>query len=73
MNVLNKVYRFYRDGFAGMTIGKSLWLLIIIKVAILFLVLKMFFFPNVIKERSENEAVEPGNIVRSELLDRTAR
>lgn len=73
MNVLNKVYRFYRDGFAGMTIGKSLWLLIIIKVAILFLVLKLFFFPNVIKERSENEAVEPGNIVRSELLDRTAR
>lgn len=73
MNVLNKIYRFYRDGFAGMTIGKSLWLLIIIKVAILFLVLKLFFFPNVIKERSENEAVEPGNIVRSELLDRTAR
>lgn len=73
MNVLNKVYRFYRDGFAGMTIGKSLWLLIFIKVAILFLVLKLFFFPNVIKERSENEAVEPGNIVRSELLDRTAR
>ena len=71
MNIFRKIYCFYRDGFAGMTIGRSLWLLIIIKVAVLFLVLKLFFFPNVIKEESENSGETPENIVRSNLLERT--
>ncbi len=73
MNLLTRIYRFYRDGFAGMTVGKSLWVLIIIKVAILFLVLKLFFFPNIIKERSASQDTDPGTVVRTELLDRTTR
>lgn len=71
MNLLTKIYRFYRDGFAGMTIGRSLWALIIIKVLILFLVLKIFFFPNFIKEESERNGVEPANVVKTELLNRS--
>lgn len=70
MNLLYKVYRFYRDGFAGMTIGKSLWLLIIVKVAIMFLVLKLFFFPDVVKEESELRGTPPDNVVRENLLNR---
>ncbi|PIE65146.1 MAG: DUF4492 domain-containing protein [Desulfobacterales bacterium] len=41
-----KIYRFYRDGFRSMTIGKTLWKIIIIKLIIMFGVLKWFFFPN---------------------------
>ena len=71
-NLLVRIFRFYRDGFAGMTIGKSLWALILIKVAIIFLVLKLFFFPNVIKEQSELNGESSANVVKTELLNRTA-
>lgn len=42
----SKIYRFYRDGFRNMTTGKTLWKIIIVKLFIMFAVLKMFFFPN---------------------------
>ncbi|MGL1932803.1 MAG: DUF4492 domain-containing protein [Desulfotalea sp.] len=41
-----KIFRFYRDGFSNMTTGKTLWKIIILKLFIMFAVLKMFFFPN---------------------------
>jgi hypothetical protein len=41
-----RVYRFYIDGFHRMTVGKSLWKVIIIKLIIMFGVLKLFFFPD---------------------------
>ena len=40
------IFRFYRDGFRRMTLGKTLWKIILIKLFIMFAVLKMFFFPN---------------------------
>lgn len=41
-----RIYRFYRDGFRGMTVGRTLWKIIFIKLFILFAVLKFFFFPD---------------------------
>jgi hypothetical protein len=41
-----KVFAFYRDGFARMTVGKTLWKIIFIKLLVMFAVLKLFFFPN---------------------------
>lgn len=41
-----RVFRFYRDGFKKMTVGKTLWKIIFIKLIIMFAVLKVFFFPN---------------------------
>lgn len=43
-NALNSVWEFYRDGFRNMTWGRPLWGLIILKVIILFAVLRAFFF-----------------------------
>lgn len=40
------IYRFYRDGFKRMTLGKTLWKIILVKLVVLFAVLKLFFFPN---------------------------
>lgn len=45
-NVSYRVWAFYRDGFRSMTIGRTLWALILIKLFIMFAVLKLFFFPN---------------------------
>ena len=42
----SNIFRFYYDGFKAMTVGKKLWLIILIKLAIMFLVFKLFFFPN---------------------------
>ncbi len=32
-----------------MTVGKKLWVIIIIKLMIIFLILKLFFFPDYLK------------------------
>jgi hypothetical protein len=41
-----RIYRFYRDGFAAMTLGRTLWKIILIKLLVMFGVLKLFFFPD---------------------------
>ncbi|NCC76904.1 DUF4492 domain-containing protein [Desulfobulbus propionicus] len=41
-----RIFQFYRDGFRRMTVGRTLWKIIGIKVFILFAVLKFFFFPD---------------------------
>lgn len=43
-NYPGRIYRFYRDGFRSMTIGKTLWKIIFIKLFVMFAVLKLFFF-----------------------------
>jgi len=60
MVLLKKIFYFYYDGFRNMTVGKKLWLIIIIKLFVLFVVLKLFFFPDFLdvhfktdKEKSE--------------------
>ena len=44
MGVFGKVWRFYRDGFRQMTWGRTLWVLIFLKLIILFAILRVFFF-----------------------------
>jgi len=38
------IYRFYLEGFKSMTVGKTLWVILIIKLFIMFGILKLFFF-----------------------------
>ena len=42
------VANFYIQGFREMTWGRELWVLIILKLVILFLVLRLFFFKPVL-------------------------
>ena len=52
VQTLKNIYAFYRDGFARMShLGRMLWVLILVKVAILFLVLKVFFFQDYLDQR----------------------
>ena len=43
---LTRIYTFYRNGFKAMTVGRTLWKIILIKLLVMFAVLKLFFFPN---------------------------
>jgi len=38
------IFHFYYDGFKNMTVGKRLWIIILIKLIVIFLVFKLFFF-----------------------------
>ena len=51
-NIIGSIARFYWDGFRQMTLGRTLWVVIIVKVIIIFGVLKVFLFPNYIKEHA---------------------
>ena len=64
-----KIWRFYADGFRSMTVGRKLWALILIKVAILMLVFKLFFFPNILQERYSTDA-QRAQAVRTTLISR---
>ncbi|WP_295357785.1 DUF4492 domain-containing protein [Prevotella sp.] len=67
-DILYKVYRFYVDGFRSMTVGRVLWTVILIKLIIIFLVLKLFFFPDVLKQKA-GDGDRAGYVAR-ELIER---
>ena len=58
--VPGRIWAFYRDGFRSMTLGRVLWLLILIKLFVMFGILRLFFFPDVLgrlgsdRERAEH-------------------
>ena len=45
-SAIQQVFHFYMEGFREMRLGKTLWLIILIKLFIMFFILKLFFFPN---------------------------
>lgn len=68
-NPLYNVVRFYWEGFRSMTIGKTLWLIILIKLFVMFAVLKVFFFPNFLNSKFENKE-QKADYVGTELIQR---
>jgi hypothetical protein len=68
--MFKKLYLFYREGFSNMTVGKKLWLIVIIKLFIMFGILKVFFFPNQLKQHFDSDA-DRGKHVTNELIDRS--
>lgn len=53
--MLRNVIRFYVEGFREMTLGRTLWAIILIKLFVLFAVLKLFFMPDPLAGRSSEE------------------
>lgn len=70
MAVIKKVFRFYYDGFRSMTLGKTLWVIILIKLFIMFAILKIFFFPNFLNSKG-NSKEEKVNYIVTEMTKRT--
>jgi len=55
-DTVRKVFLFYYEGFSNMSSwGKKVWIIILIKVFIIFAILKLFFFPDFLKKNFENE------------------
>ena len=62
------IYDLYYDGFRSMKLGRTLWAIILIKIFIIFVVLKLFFFPNFLKEHAQKG--EESDFVATEMMDR---
>jgi len=57
--MINKIVLFYVDGFKNLSsLGKKLWLLIIIKLVVIFVIIKVFFFPTVDTVVSKDKQVD---------------
>jgi len=63
-----RIFRFYLEGFRSMDLGRTLWLIILIKLFILFVILKLFFFPRYLNRF--DTVSEKENHVSKELVDR---
>ena len=50
-----KIWRFYMEGFRNMTLGKTLWAIILIKLFIMFFILRLFFFPNILQQKYDTD------------------
>lgn len=57
-NTFRSIWNFYAEGFRNMTWGRPLWILIFLKVFILFFVLRAFFFQPVLSGKSEEQKIE---------------
>jgi hypothetical protein len=53
---IRRVVLFYLDGFRAMTLGKTLWLVIFIKIFVMFAVLKVFFFSDYLQSNFSSDS-----------------
>ncbi len=53
---LKRVFRFYRDGFSNLSSwGRSVWIIILIKLFIMFAIIRVFFMPDVLKKEYKTD------------------
>ena len=67
-SIFTRIFRFYLEGFRSMDIGKTLWTIILIKLFIMFAVLRIFFFPRYLNRF--DTTLEKENYISNELIDR---
>jgi len=63
MRMLRQIFSFYKEGFRGMTLGKKLWAIILIKLFILFFILKLFFFPDILKTNYKTDEERSAHVI----------
>ena len=57
METLKRIWLFYYEDFTSMTpMGKTLWVIIIVKLIIMFAVLRLFFFKPALANYNTPEA-----------------
>ena len=64
-----RIFRFYYEGFKSMEWGRELWAIILIKLFIMFVILRLFFFPRFLNQF--DTVSEKEDYVSNELIYRT--
>lgn len=68
-NIFVRLFRFYYEGFRNMTWGKQLWVIILIKLFIMFAIFRVFFFPNILNSKFDTDE-QKSDYVLEELIKR---
>lgn len=61
--MLKKAFSLYYDGFRSMVVGRTLWKLIFIKLFIMFVILKTFFFPDFLATNFSTDAERADHVL----------
>ncbi len=65
---VKRIFFFYLDGFRTMTWGKQLWAIILIKLFVMFIILKLIFFPDLLK-RDFSSDEERSSFVMEQIIN----
>lgn len=68
-NTILSVWNFYLEGFRSMTLGRTLWIIILVKLFIMFAILKIFFFPSFLGDQPTE--ADKSDYVGQELIERS--
>ena len=60
-----KIWRYYMEGFRNMTLGKTLWAIILIKLFIMFFILRLFFFPNILQQKYDTDEERANQVIEN--------
>lgn len=63
--MLKNVFHLYYDGFRSMVVGKALWKIILLKLFIMFAILKVFFFPDFLKTNFATDAERADYVLKN--------
>ncbi len=61
--MLKRVFLFYREGFRAMTLGRTLWKLILLKLFIMFAIVKTLFFPDILKANFDTDEQRAAHVL----------
>ena len=64
-SIPRKIWRFYMEGFRSMTLGKTLWAIILIKLFIMFFILRLFFFPNILQQKYDTDEERANQVIEN--------
>jgi len=66
MSVFKRIFNFYVDGFKNQSkSSRRLWIIILIKLFIMFAILKVFFFKDFLKSKDLNEQEKSEYIINN--------
>jgi len=64
IKLAKKIFWFYVDGFRSMTVGRKLWIIILIKLFIMFGILKLFFFKDFLGTRFTTDEEKASYVIK---------
>ena len=68
-NIIKSVYRFYSEGFRDMSSwGRKAWTIILIKLFVIFVILRIFFFHDFLGSKFRDES-HKSDYVRNQLIN----
>jgi len=70
MRPLKTICSFYLEGFRSMDLGRTLWKIVILKLLILFFILRPIFFSDNLQSRFDNDRDRADHVFEN-LMERT--